>query len=1025
METYRDESTGTDNYNPNDTVGEYILQERLGGEHSSTFRAVHKLTQQTVAIKIFLKSLLTAKGLYNAELNALKVLRGLRGILQPKDNNEDNRAYFIVTEFIEEGSLRNVFNKYPEGMNIEEVLQIFRPIADTVDQIHGRNIIHRDLKPENVLFRKTASGYETFITDFGFVKFTDDSKSFHTETTAGTPSYIAPEAWIDDSKVTKTNAVDIYSVGVMLYEALEGKVPFNNPTDALNFEVPMPERTRQGTNAEVTKWLLRALSKNPKERPLSVGEITDSMQSAYYGPIDNEDRKWIRYKVDRYTIEEILSRGKMGLTMRARDDMGEQFILKAFESNSLIGNPKQLFDKEVESLKRLENGHGVLIPRESFSQKGIFFIVMDYQPGGSLRKLLNENRKGMDLKKLLEVFTQIAEAIDYTHSRRIIHRDIKPENVVYRQEDGRITTYLTDFGIAEMLEGTKSSFYTKTAAGTFYYMAPEAWNPSARKTKAMDIYSFGIMLYEALEGHPPFNAAYPAIILQHLDGNVPDPKNTLKKGGPGAKNILLEALAKHPEDRPKTAKEIIEKFKGQHPDYLGKKYGKYEIENIIGQSAIGATYKAVDTTNRKRKVALKTLPFSEPIYNEIKILSKLKGQEGILPFLDSGSANGVHYLVTEYMSGGNLRDFLQDYPDGMTLEEALEFFKPIAIALDYLHKNDIVHRDLKPENILLKSNKANGETKFRPYITDFGISRVLEQTPNLFTKTSVIAGTYKYIAPEVWDDQGPSPANDIYALGIMLYEALEGEPPFNARTPASIMKQHVNDIPPRPKNLSKRGDGVVNALLKSLDKKPERRQKSAIELILELENGAKTYTGPVSNPLIRSLKFSDLISKNLVPFSILILLPLLFVLLSLIPVPLPISSTATPTLSQSPTVTQSPKSTATLTSSPPTTRTPTSTRTRTGNPMTPSSTKRPGEPDPSTNPDTSAPVINTSAPVINTSAPVINTTAPVINTTVPPPPTSTPSGPRECNDGIDNDGDGQIDGSDPECSSNGDNDESR
>lgn len=1055
--TPEESNANANQYEPSLIIQDYHLLKRLGGnEISATYQAISSISQEFVVIKVFPKSVSLAVTLYETEIKAFEKLQGTQGVLSMKDKGETDDVFFITTEFIQDGSIRNIFVKHPKGMDIDSALDLFTPIADVIDRIHGKNIIHRDLKPENILFRKTDKGMEIFITDFGLVKFTSDSKLFQTETTSGTPWYIAPEAWIPDQAVTKTNAVDIYALGVMLYEALEGKVPFENPGDAVSTAPPTPEQTVQKTNQDVAEYILKGLSRHPEERPTSAGELIDGVRTGYYNTLDNVDQKWIGQKIRNYTIKEILGRGKMGVTMRARDHQGKDMVLKAFETSIMAGNPKLLFEKETKSFKNLEAEHGVLLPGESFSLKGIFYIVFDYQSGGNLRQFITENRRQMDVEKILDVFTQIAEALDYVHSKKIIHRDLKPENIVYRKEGDRMLIFLTDFGIAEILEGTKSSFYTKTAAGTFYYMAPEAWNPKARKTKAMDIYSFGVMLYEALEGTVPFKAEYPAIMFQHINEQVPEPRHTVRKLGAEAKRFLLESLSKTPEDRPKTAMEIMDKLKGRRPDYYGRKYGKYIIESIIGQSAIGATYKAIDTANRRRKVALKVFPVSEPITNEIEILKKLEKHDGILPILDNGNDGGVHYLVTEYMSGGNLREYLQAYPDGMDFGEAIKIYKPIAQALDYLHKKGVVHRDLKPENIVLRKAKQSGEITVEPFITDFGISKLLEKTPSLNTRTSVLAGTYKYIAPEVWDDEKPSPANDIYALGIMLYETLEGNPPFNARTPASIMKQHLNNQPPYPKNLAEsRGEAAAKALLRALEKDPNKRQATAMELVEDIEEAERlpTFTGLLTKPLIIFFELLSKVRKYLFPVlgvTAVLALAIFLLLKNGVILQPSITQTATATITNTAppaatftntvTNTASRTFTNTVQTITPLTNTATatstftviSTRTKTPVSATTVATKNASPTRTSISPAT---LTHTSIPPATlTKSPIPPFT--LTNSPVPPPtatkiPTFTPiPGRAQCNDGIDNDGDGFTDwnnqsGGDPQCQNKQDNDELR
>ena len=1032
FEGSNDRSAG---FQPGSAINDYELRTRLGGsEISATFLAQHRGTHEIVVAKLFPKSLPLAVMLYETEAKAFEKLNGIQGVLNIRGKGETEEVYYLTTEYMGDGSIRNIFARNPRGMSMEEALDLFTPIADAVDHIHGKNIIHRDLKPENILYKRNGGTLEIFITDFGLVKFTGDAKLFQTETTAGTPWYIAPEAWIQDDQLLKTSTVDVYSLAVMLYEALEGKVPFDNPADAIRATPPTPERIPGITTPEAVKCLLTALSKNPNERPTSAGALIEEIRNHHYNLMDDSDQKWNGQRIRNYTIKEILGRGKMGVTMRAADEHGKDFVLKAFETSFMAGNPRQLFEKEIHSLQNLEPNHGVLLPLDHFFLRGTFYIVFEYQPGGNLRKFFNENRRQMDVQKILDVFTQIANAIDYTHSKKIIHRDLKPENVVYRVENGRIITYLTDFGIAEILEGTKSSFYTKTAAGTFYYMAPEAWEPKARKTKAMDIYSFGVMLYEALEGRVPFKAEYPAIMFQHINEKIPEPKTTTKKLGAGAKDFILEALAKKPEDRPKTAREIVDKLKGDQPDYYGRRYGKYVVESLIGQGAIGgATYKAVDSTNRKRKVALKILPISESINHEIEILKKLERHDGILPILDSGSHGGGHYLVTEFMSGGNLREYLQSIPGEMEFHEAVKIYKPIAQALDYLHTKGVVHRDLKPENIVLKKTRINGEVVLEPFITDFGISKLLEKTPSLNTRTSVLAGTYKYIAPEVWDDQKPSPANDIYALGIMLYETLEGAPPFNARTPASIMKQHLNDQPPYPGKLAaSRGDGAARALLRALTKDPRDRQPTAQELINDIEEAGRqaTFSGSLTKPLGRAVSifnkraFVYLLAVSIVMFAALYFSPSIFP---------PITPTPSPTAWN----TLEPLSTAffTKTAINPNTFIPTA-LSHTPTPVTPISGT-----DLSTqnNKDLTKAPTKTKITATTTKTSVPNNTATIqptatvqptatIRPTQTPPPTATSDKPQ-CSDGVDNDQDGFTDwsnkGGDPQCQNKNDNDESQ
>ena len=837
MENTGNDSKDTSKFNLHDAIGDYVIEERLGGgDYSSSFRGIHKTSHESVAIKVFSKSSSLARNLYKSEIDALKALKGLPGILQLKSHVEQDDFNFIVTEFIEEGSLRSILKKYPYGMNVDEAIQLFTPIADAIDRIHAQNIVHRDLKPENILCRRSDKGYQIYITDFGVVKFTADSQQFRTEHTAGTSWYIAPEAWKADPNFAQTKAVDIYALGVMLYEALEGKVPFEDIDEIINSKpVPSPSRTIQKTDALVVEYLLRAINNDPEQRPKSAREVINGIRNAHEGNLSTE-QKWIGRQFKNYVVEELLGSGGMGISLRARDvQTNKQVVLKAF-MRSLSGNALHAYDKEKRSLDRLENGHGVLIPHDRFEHEHVLFIVTEYQSGGTLRNLLNK-RPRLTTNEILDIFTQIAEAVDYIHDRKIVHRDIKPENIVYSIVDGKINTFITDFGVSAILASTQSSFRTHEI-GTPRYMAPELWDSNARGTKAVDIYAFGTMLYEALEGNPPFEAEGRAVIKHHFLHAVPVPETTLKELGVNAKNILLQALAKDAVERPKTATEIMQQIRGQHAMYLGERYGRYVIEKFVGQGTYGATYRAYDRSkNQKKKFAFKILSVPEPLMHEIDALKKIGHHYGILPILDGKSEKGIHYIVTDYINGLNLRDMLQSNRQGMTMPEVLKMFKPLAKALDYLHNNGVIHGDLKPENIVL--NKTKNDTNLsEPFITGFGLSKIAGKSHSFYSKSN-----FHYIAPELWEDAEPSPASDLYALGVIIYEALEGTPPFTATSIAGIVRQHLEEDPPVPKNLLKsHGGESVRFLLKSLSKKPEQRQNSAQQLIAQLDKTGQTRT---------------------------------------------------------------------------------------------------------------------------------------------------------------------------------------
>lgn len=831
---------------PGDTFGDYHIREKLQDSCSDcfTFRATHLSSGADVALKIFHISRPQSLTLFETEVQSLQKIQGYPGIHPLRDFGEKDDVFFIATNYIEGGSLRNLLQKHPDGMDLQEVLRLFSPIADAIDYCHAMGIVHRDLKPGNILLDETAQGPAPLLADFGIARILNESRAYETASFSGTLCYSAPETF--DQESTKTYAVDIYSLGVILYEILEGQVPFQDPDPIRiielhkNAPVPYPQRIANKTNHEVVLALLRALAKNPVDRPQSAGKLLDDIRRAASTAPGINFWAGPGKQIDDYTIESNLSTGRFSQTFLAREaDTADLFVLKLFFTGDAQSDSMRAFKDEITALKSLGKTKGILPLLDIGETTGFYYLVTKYMPEGSLRRHLVKYPKGvpggLPIKEVIHLFTQIAEAIDAIHKRGIIHRDLKPENVVLARRDGMLDAYLMDFGIARVLADTQS-FYTQNVTGTFRYMAPEVWDPGMKKSAAVDIYAFGVMLYEALEGRPPFDAEYPAIIQQHVSADIPQLEYTSREFGTQAANVVTRALAKKAADRPKSAAEIIQDLKRCIPGFemIGERFATYRIERFLGASAVGQTFKAQDERNGEW-VAIKILPYANPT-QELEIYQKLAPQLGILSLRDSGMQEGRYFLVTDYANGGNLRQFLERGPEKPDVQSIFALFRSIAGGVDRLHQMKIVHRDLKPENVVL----CEAEHGVEPYITDFGISKTVSQTQSFYTST--VAGTSYYTAPEAWTPGARQTyAVDIYALGIMLYEALEGDLPFKAEYPA-IGLQHLSAEVPYPKKIAAQGGPkAVKILLRALEKDPKNRPESAAVLVDDLYQAYARY----------------------------------------------------------------------------------------------------------------------------------------------------------------------------------------
>ena len=199
----------------------------------------------------------------------------------------------------------------------------------------------------------------------------------------------------------------------------------------------------------------------------------------------------------------------------------------------------------------------------------------------------------------------------------------------------------------------------------------------------------------------------------------------------------------------------------------------------------------------------------------------------IVSIFDRGeSKDGTYYIAMEYLPGGTLKDRIVKR-GALPARTAAAVALQMAEALRAAHERDVIHRDIKPHNILIT---GLGDVK----VTDFGIARAAASST--MTRTGHILGTAHYISPEQAMGEPVGPASDLYSLGIVLYEMLTGELPFDADTPLGIAMKHVNGHLRQPKELNPTVPGGINAItIRLLAKNPDDRYTSDSELIEDLE----------------------------------------------------------------------------------------------------------------------------------------------------------------------------------------------
>jgi serine/threonine protein kinase len=250
---------------------------------------------------------------------------------------------------------------------------------------------------------------------------------------------------------------------------------------------------------------------------------------------------------------------------------------------------------------------------------------------------------------------------------------------------------------------------------------------------------------------------------------------------------------------------------------------------------MGIVYRATDMQSQV-EVAVKSLPPAlarDPTYlarfeREAAALRDLN-HPNIVPYIDTFQEGMNYFLVMEYMPGGSLYDRLQA-EGALSIEDARQIAIDISDALIRAHRLDIIHRDLKPENILFDGDG-------NPHLADFGVAGVVSETTRL-TGTGTQVGTPYYMSPEAWHGERLDAQSDIWSLGIVLYEILAGELPFDGSTAIVIMREVLQTPTPDIRQIRDDiPDGLYEIIRKALAKDKAQRYQSMREVVLDLERG--------------------------------------------------------------------------------------------------------------------------------------------------------------------------------------------
>jgi eukaryotic-like serine/threonine-protein kinase len=261
---------------------------------------------------------------------------------------------------------------------------------------------------------------------------------------------------------------------------------------------------------------------------------------------------------------------------------------------------------------------------------------------------------------------------------------------------------------------------------------------------------------------------------------------------------------------------------------------RYRLEERLGSGGMAMVYRARDLT-LERTVAIKILrrnlsensEFRSRFHQEAKAAANLS-HPNIVTVHDFGFYASQLYIVMEYVPGSDLKTLLQQKRP-FDIAEAIDLIAQACAGLGYAHRAGLVHCDVKPQNMLVTPDR-------RLKVVDFGISRLMA-TISPDERSEVVWGSPQYFSPEQAAGSAPSPASDVYSLGVILYEMLAGRLPFVAATPQELARQHREALPPSPRRYNPAIPiPLEQIMIKVLAKEPSSRYRTADQLGRVLTN---------------------------------------------------------------------------------------------------------------------------------------------------------------------------------------------
>ena len=582
----------------------------------------------------------------------------------------------------------------------------------------------------------------------------------------------------------------------------------------------------------------------------------------------------------KYRLEGVVGSGTFGTVFRAKHvDIGRVYAIKFLEiPEKLAGEADAIrtrFLREAKILGRLDHPNTVQVV--DFGQHGDQpYIVTEYLEGRTLHRVIKDQGP-FDENHVVTVTEQILGSVAQAHELGLIHRDLKSNNVMLVSDaNGEEVAKLLDFGVAtpfreDSLAAARDLKVTVRGSfiGTPQYAAPEQFGGEV--SAASDVYAIGLLMWEMITGTPAVRKRTFSECMQIHMHKEPWKLPPEARVSAQMRNVVETALQRDPARRYADAGEML-----TATGLLGSAgtqahaepatlvtadvepaddviAGKYRLEKLIGAGGFSRVFKAVHV-DMQRPVAVKLLDLQGAVAvtgattaedlrarfgREARLVSKLTHPNTITVYDFGVDRADRWYIAMEYVEGPNLFRALKKQGAFEPRRAAL-VARDILRSLSEAHHLGILHRDLKPGNVMMTKDYEGKEVA---KVLDFGIATVHGvETPGTTdirmsaTRMGAFVGTPQYAAPEQFLGEKLTPAADVYAVGLVLWEMLTGSPAVSDDVFGRCLQKHLSKEPWRLPEHGALPQGLLDIMYGALEKEPSRRYLSASDMASDLDS---------------------------------------------------------------------------------------------------------------------------------------------------------------------------------------------